>query len=235
MGDLAASASNQKLPPAEEEDPEHHHSKRLLLNNKFVSLKDGDAGNTAANPPKRKQKQQQQQQQQQKQQQAQQKPQRKEKCPPVFVYGDPPDLRPDLRKLIAKGLKCTFRLCSESVKLMVEGRSHFDKVLEYLEEKQYQYYTHDIPGAKPLKVVLHGLDDMPVEDLVEELGHCGLKPTNVYKIARHDKSRKYRDQLYLVHLENGSKTLKELKDVSVVNSTVVEWHKYKPMQRDVTP
>lgn len=199
-------------------------SASVLSENIFTTLMDNDAGNPLADLKNSKPKP----------ATIGEQPERKEKCPPIFVHGDPSDLRPALRLLITEGLKCTFRLCTEGVKLMTEEKAHYNKVLNYLKEKQFQYYTHDDPGTKPLKVILRGLDDMEIKELLQELKDCGLKPENAYKIARHDKSRKYRDQLFLVHLERGSTTLMDLKDVRVINSTIVEWQRYKPVQRDVT-
>lgn len=138
-------------------------SKQLLQSNVYSSLPLDDAGN----PPKRRKQQ---------SQLPQVQPERKEKCPPVFVKGDPPDLRPKIRQLIAKGLKCTFRLCSEGVKVMPANKDHHQSVVEFLEVHKYEYYTHDHPGTKPLKALLRGLHDMREEELLAELESCGLKP-----------------------------------------------------------
>lgn len=89
-------------------------------------------------------------------------------------------------------------------------------------------------SPKPLKVLLLLLDDMAVDDLVEELEFHNLKPVKVDKVSRHDKTQKYRDQFYLVHLEHGSTTLKDLRATKIVNSTMVEWQKYKSVHREVT-
>lgn len=232
MGDppaaaTVATANTKKRPNSEDPDADGNAAKKLLSSNPFHGLKDGDAGNLLEKPKKNRKM----------------KPlrlpdqiptERKEKCPPIFVHGDPTDLRPELRQLIARGLKCSFRLCVFGVKLMTEGKAHYEHVVKYLNEKCYQYFTHDAPGQKPIKAVLHGLDDLVEDDLKAELEGLGLKPLGIHKIVRHDKSRTYRDQLYLVHFEHGSITLKDLKSYNRINSTVVEWVRYKPKHRDVT-
>lgn len=45
---------------------------------------------------------------------------------------DSTDLHHDLRKLIARRLRCTFRFCVKRVVLMTDGRSHYVKALAYL-------------------------------------------------------------------------------------------------------
>lgn len=92
----------------------------------------------------------------------------------------------------------------------------------FLDERKYEYFTHDFPGSKPLKIILHGPDDMDVSELPAHLEKGGLKPTNIYKISRHDASKKYRDMLYLVHFEHGSTTIKHVKLITTIKRTVVQ-------------
>lgn len=198
---------------------------KKFANNMYSVLTDGDAGNSPVAVKKRKPKQ----------QCVATEPERKCKCPPIFVKGDPPNLRASIRDCIRNGyFRGSFRLCSEGVKLMLESKESFDNAKDFLTKRKWEFFTHDMPGTKPLKVLLRGLDDMAVDELVEELEFHDLKPVKVDKIARHDRTRKYRDQLYLVHLEHGSTTLKDLRAIKIINSTVVEWQKYKPVHREVT-
>lgn len=135
MGDSVADSVAGKVPKRTALGGAGNPSKQLLQSNVFSPLPLDDAGN----PPKKRKKQQ--------SQLPQVQPERKEKCPPVFVKGDPPDLRPKIRQLIAKGLKCT-------------TTDHHQSVVEFLEVHKYEYYTHDHPGTKPLKALLRGLHDM---------------------------------------------------------------------------
>lgn len=213
--------------PGDEPAIQQQQVKNLLEKNTFHTLKDGETGITSVVKPKNNGKKNQ-------KQPNDPVPERKEKCPPIYVQGDPPELRPSLRKCIDQGLRCTFRLCTQGVKIITEGKAHYQMVLGFLAERKYEYFTHDFPGSKPLKVVLRGLDDMDIKELTEELASYGPRPSNIFKISRHDQTRKYRDQLYLVHFERGSVTLKDLSSITAVNHTVVKWERYKPVHRDVT-
>lgn len=204
---------------------QQEREKKLLERNVFHSLKDSDEGNTPAT----------QQQQRKSAKQNATNPERKEKCPPIFAKGNPEKLRSMFRERIADGsLKCILRLCTDGVKIMVVSKPQYYRVLDFLKKEKIEYYTHDIPSDKPLKVLLRGLEDMDLQQLENDLVDCGLKPTNIFKITRMDKTRKYRDQLYLVHIERGSITMRDLKTITVVNSTSIEWERYKPKHRDVT-
>lgn len=117
---------------------------------------------------------------------------------------------------------------------MTESKPQYYRVIDILKKEELEYFTHDIPSDKPLKVVLHGLEDMDLKGLENELNNCGLKVTNLYKFARRDTTRKYRDQLCMVHLESGSISMKEFKGINHVYYTDVEWDRYKPKHREVT-
>lgn len=60
---------------------------------------------------------------------------------------------------------------------------------------------------------------MNIEEL--EMVESGLRLTNLFKITRRDTSRKYRDQLYLVHLVNGSISKKDLQKIKAIDSIIV--------------
>ncbi|XP_065085135.1 uncharacterized protein LOC135707266 [Ochlerotatus camptorhynchus] len=92
------------------------------------------------------------------------------------------------------------------------------------------HHAHD----KPLKVVLRGLPDTEIAALSEELKKNGLEPTQVFKMNRHDASRKHRDQLYLVHLERNTTCLKDLQCIRALFHIVVKWERYQPRPRNVT-
>ncbi|XP_065077328.1 uncharacterized protein LOC135700677 [Ochlerotatus camptorhynchus] len=69
--------------------------------------------------------------------------------------------------------------------------------------------------------------------LLQELVN-GLKPVQIHKMARHNKAVKYRDQLYLVHLEKNSTTLMDLQGIRVLFNIVLKCERYKPVSRRVT-
>ncbi|XP_062537852.1 erythroid transcription factor-like [Armigeres subalbatus] len=97
-GKLGGQFGRQKVPKRTALGGTGNPSKQLLQSNVYSSLPIDDTDN----PPEKRKKHQ--------SQLPHVQPERKDK-------GDPPDLRPKIRQLIAKGLKCIFRLCSEGVKV----------------------------------------------------------------------------------------------------------------------
>lgn len=159
---------------------------------------------------------------------------KKEKLPPFYIKGFSDNFQQDINSLVSRGLKTTIRLCSDGYKLIVSSTPHYKTVEEYLKRKKAEYFTHDIAANKPFKVVLRGLPDMDINELKAALVELKLQLVNIYKIKRHNEKFKYRDQLYLVHLQRGTTSLKDLSQIRAIFNIVVKWDKYKPMHRDVT-
>lgn len=159
---------------------------------------------------------------------------KKEKLPPFYVKGNSVDLVKDLNGLITKGLQAEMRLLTDGVKISVPSSAHYRTVSEYLEVMKVEYFTHDIASEKPLKVVLRGLHDMDPSTVMEELKDVNLQPLQIFKMRRHNKAIKHRDQLYLVHLAKGSTNLTELRNIRTLFNLSIEWDRYNPVHREVT-
>lgn len=114
------------------------------------------------------------------------------------------------------------RWSSDGYVLMAPAANHYKAVKEVLNQNIWKFYTHDIEAEKPFKVVLRGLHEMDTAELAEELKSKDLKVMVIHKMRRHDSTKQYRDQLYLIHLEKGSTTLKELQDIRHLFHTIVE-------------
>ncbi|XP_055543083.1 uncharacterized protein LOC129728655 [Wyeomyia smithii] len=159
---------------------------------------------------------------------------KKEKIPLFYVKGFSEGLHEAIDFYIDKGLKCTIRMCSDGYKLMVPALNHYKAVQVILQQRKYSTFSHDIEAENPLKVVLRGLPDMEIDTLLEEPKANGLKPIQIHKMSCQNKTRKYRDQLYLVNLEKNSTCLADLQSIRALFHIIVAWERYKPVHRDMT-
>ncbi|XP_065073051.1 uncharacterized protein LOC135697365 [Ochlerotatus camptorhynchus] len=175
-GHAVASSSGKR--PRQETANAQSASKKLLSNNRYAILENGDE-------PEIK---------------------KKEKLPRFFVKGFPPGLQENIKFYIEQGLKCTMRMCTEGIMLMVPARKYYNAIEELLKREKWEYFSHDIEEDKPLKVVVRGLPDMEIA---------------VLSMNWHDASRKYRDQLYLVHLERNTTCLKDVQFIRALFQIVV--------------
>ena len=206
MGKTGSSKEQSNKRPRDPAEKDDGIAKKILAANKFASLAD----------------------------QTTEKTEKKEKMPPFYVKGFPPGLRQHFNELISKGLIATLRLCTDGYKIVVPSTPHYKAVEAYLKQTKAEYFTHDIAATKPFKVVLRGLPELELDELKTELVACGLEVEAVYKMIRHNKAIKYRDQLYLIHLTRGSTTLSTVKTITALFNIIVQWERYKPIHRDVT-
>lgn len=204
-----AAASDQQHPNSKRQRLDGHGSSveqnaRLLAKNKFATLPVDQ--NTPA-PPK------------------------PPKVPPIFASTkEVAALRNELAK---KQIHPLFKLCSTGTKIVCTTVADYQEVGKFLVENRAEFYTHDAPGNKPLKVLLRGLEEYSPEEIIQELKAKKLKPLNVFPIRRGEGSNQ-RDRPYLVHLEKGSISMKDLREVKALFQIIVEWERYRPKKRQVT-
>lgn len=153
------------------------------------------------------------------------------KLPPIFTTSK--DVATLRTELAANAVHPFFKLCSQGTKIICSTDADYKAVGEHLKGKCHEFYTHDAPGTKPLKVMIHGLPEYSKEEVIAELVAANLKPLDVFPIRRNEEGS-YRDQLYLVHLEKGSVTMSDLRKTRALFQVIVEWERYRPKKRDVT-
>ena len=154
----------------------------------------------------------------------------KVKIPPLFTKSK--EVAVLRNELAAKQIHPLFKLCGVGTKIICSTEEDYKAVGKHLLAQKQEFYTHDNPGSKPLKVVIRGLPEFTPETIIAELKANNLKPVNVFPIKR--AVAEHRDKLYLVHLEKGSITLAELKKIKAIFNIIVEWERYRPKHNDVT-
>lgn len=158
----------------------------------------------------------------------------KVKLPPLMVKAIP--LSQLTMELKVRGIQADFKLCSIGTKVVVHSRRDFDRTSEYLKHIKAEFFSHDIPGEKPFKIILRGLPETDTNDLITELReHYKLSPVAVHRIVRRDEKTKfYRDRLYLIHFKRGTVTLNSLQAIRSLFSIIIKWEPYRGGNRDVT-
>lgn len=123
------------------------------------------------------------------------------KLPPILVKNIP--LNELMRKLKFHSVTAEYKWCRIGIKVMVKTKPDYDKVKDYLLGIKAEFFSHDLPGEKPFKVVLRGLPNIETSEIATELtDHYKLQPSAVFRMTRRDeKSKVYRDSLYLIHFK----------------------------------
>lgn len=156
------------------------------------------------------------------------------KLPPILVKNIP--LNELMRKLKFHSVTAEYKLCRIGIKVMVKTKPDYDKVKDYLLGIKAEFFSHDLPGEKPFKVVLRGLPNIETSEIATELtDHYKLQPSAVFRMTRRDeKSKVYRDSLYLIHFKKRSVTLSSLQAIRSLFSVIVKWEPYRGGRSDVT-
>lgn len=147
-----------------------------------------------------------------------------ERPPPIVV---PAIRRPDVARLIqGSKLPVDMSFSSTGVKLLPKSLDDHSQILLNLSEVKKNHFTYRTKEERTSKFVLYGLDLLPIEEIMKELGSLNLKPASVKLMTI--KNKKYEDQCnYLVAFPSLSKvTLLEVRRVRSLLHTIVRWERY---------
>ncbi|KAL1403482.1 hypothetical protein pipiens_005669 [Culex pipiens pipiens] len=98
----------------------------------------------------------------------------KEKAPPYFI----PDKDLTRLRTLANNAKvtATYKLTGQGIKIVCPTVEEYNKMGRLLKTWKYHFYTHDLPGSRPFKVVIRGLGDFSVESVTAALKQEKLEP-----------------------------------------------------------
>ncbi|XP_065085159.1 uncharacterized protein LOC135707283 [Ochlerotatus camptorhynchus] len=158
----------------------------------------------------------------------------KVKLPPLVVMKVP--LNTLISELTSLGVAAEFKLSRIGTKVMLRTKAEYEATVKYLKDSRAEYFTHDIPGEKPFKVVIRGLPNFNPKSIEEELkDRYKLAPIAVFRMTRRDENVKtYPDCLFLVHFQKGTVTPNALKAIRSINFIIVQWEPYRGGRHDVT-
>lgn len=156
------------------------------------------------------------------------------KLPPLVVKEIP------LEKLVSDfasmGVAAEYKLSGIGTKVMLQTKVDYNLAAAYLKNSKAEFFTHDIPGEKPFKVVIRGLPNYDPKLIATEIkDRYKLTPIAIYQMKRRNEDiKKYQDCLFLVHFQKGTVTLNTLKAIRSLFSIIIRWEPYRGGRRDVT-
>ncbi|XP_065077035.1 uncharacterized protein LOC135700441 [Ochlerotatus camptorhynchus] len=158
----------------------------------------------------------------------------KVKLPPLVVKSVPLDKL--AQEMVSLGVAAEYKLCGIGTKIILHTKADYNKALASLKNSKVEFFTHDIPGDKPYKVVIRGLPNFETKVIEDEIiGRYKLAPIAVFRIKRRNESqRKYQDCLFLVHFKKGTVTLNALQAIRSLFNVIIRWESYRGGRRYVT-
>ncbi|XP_050074795.1 uncharacterized protein LOC126562359 [Anopheles maculipalpis] len=146
------------------------------------------------------------------------------KMPPITVKSLPVAvLRPELQ---ARGITSEFRISDVGTSITVRSPAEQQEVLNYLQQRNAEYFSHDAKNMRPFKAVLRGLSETDLAEIVSELKESyQLDVLEAFEIKR--RAGGIQTRLYLVHFKRGTCSLKKLEAVRSIQQVIVRWVPYR--------
>jgi hypothetical protein len=98
-------------------------------------------------------------------------------------------------------------------------------IFETLRIRKVPHFTHQVDSAKPTRIGLLGLPNMPVEEIKEALNEHGIIPDDikpmkiwVAKLLEHNN--------FILYFAKGTITTDKLRDIKAINNVIVRWTYY---------
>lgn len=126
----------------------------------------------------------------------------------------------------------TFKFISLGIKVSFGEKSSYDKCIDYLNANNVEFFTHRV-NNNMFKVILSGLPQTNPDVIKEELKtKFNLNVSDVRELQTSYFNKNNR--LYLLCLDKSEINLGQLKQIKVVNYTIVKWLRFSPKNKGPT-
>lgn len=154
---------------------------------------------------------------------------KKIKVPPIVVVDKS---AAELRTLVQKSCSSnnfTLRNMTVGTRIDIMDHTEHTTVKSALLKGGISFYTYHTPTTKQLKFVLHGLNEMNVNELKQLLSSNEIVPEDI-KMLNIKHKRFDKQAVYLLYFAPQSMQLAKLKTIKHINHFAVKWEKYSPKQ-----
>lgn len=117
------------------------------------------------------------------------------------------------------------------VKVHASSTENYKKLKSFCQQNGHQNFGHLLQEEQTSKFVLHGLYDMPVNELMAHLKEAKLQPS---KVNKHPiKQKKYTDHnVYIVYFPRTAKVkISKLREIKSINYVRVNWEYFSHKQK----
>lgn len=127
------------------------------------------------------------------------------------------------KKVIAAGVvKYTTSVTKNGTLVRTTTNNDFRAVVNRLKTTNTDFHTYQLDEDKTTKVVLLGLTDKPIEEVIRILNDENITPVSVKKLGI--KQKRYDDQaVYLLHFKKGTVEMKLLRSITALDHQIVKW------------
>lgn len=120
----------------------------------------------------------------------------------------------------------SFKFISLGVKISFGIKESYDKCIDHLKKNNVEFFTHRLKN-NIFKVILSGLPQLNTDDIKNELNSkYNLNIVDVRELQTSYFNKNSR--LYLLSLDNSEINLSHLRQIKVVNHTIINWLRFSP-------
>lgn len=143
------------------------------------------------------------------------------KTPPIYVTNfshSASAFEKNLAELCGKTFK--LKLLKEGIRIQFDNLESHNKLISFLKENNFSYFTFTLNSEKILSLVLRGLPPTPTQDIEYELRSKGLNPTSCSQIGKSPGN-----PIYRINFPAGT-SLNSVSKVGYIFSMRVYWDKF---------
>lgn len=128
----------------------------------------------------------------------------------------------------------SIKFTRSGIKIYANDTDCHRKLQKALEDSKIKFFTHQLREDQLTKIVLHGLHEMGMDELMTELKDVGVHPAKVSQMRV--KTQKYDDHcVYLLYFKKSEKIkISSLRSIRAVAQVRVSWEYYQSRNKGPT-
>lgn len=151
----------------------------------------------------------------------------KPRAPPPITITDNTSVANLLKEL---GIKHNFKIIGVGTKIYVENLRDHTLLCNKFSELKIEFFTHPAGENRLFKLVLHGLPEIPLEEITDHLKT--INNVSVHKIIMLNSNSSFKR--YLLHFDPKENSKMDVKNVRSILNHLVEWLPARQIHRGPT-
>jgi hypothetical protein len=150
---------------------------------------------------------------------------KKERVPTITIKWNIQLVKDQLQRANFRGDQYQIKLTSIGTVVKFSTVKDYQLFLKRCIDHQVPHFTHALASSKPVRFVLLGLPNLPLDDIATELASYKITPDEIKKTPV--RNTRYEDHTnYLLYFQKGVVTLNQLRQIKSINSVIVRWMFY---------
>lgn len=148
------------------------------------------------------------------------------KLPPITVFNIPiTQIKNELAALGIQGHE--IKITKYGTKIFASTNEHFKQIKNFFITNKKEFYTHTMREEQTNKFVIHGLHDIDVSEISNELISKKINPCDIKKLVIK-KPRQETQLLYLVYFKkNQLMKISDLRNIRTLSYIRIRWEYYQ--------